>query len=443
MTTLRPKDGPRACAQGFLLHRRLRTGFPAPSDVASAGISAAISACRQPGGKYVPSGIHIPVVPNAAPWTRPMPCGEGKLSEQAPTRGARLGARVPAVHDGQGAAMANSLIFEHGPELRPACARDSASQTVVTDHTRHVQVLNRDHVVTAYEVSADLVQEVPPRIGDPGVRSSYFDRGLPPIRGAFLASSQPALVALEPTLVAFPVTRVCDLLARREGSEVDKPEVNADVDTCSGERCKIRHLDVEGHVPASGRIASHSHGGRIESGCIDIRPGPHEWQWRTHLRQPQLTLPHPERRAGVGGRLSASSRLEPRVASALIEKRLKRGVLMPQRLLQRDRRHLSKEHQPRLALHHRQRGVSLRVGHGLALSSVFCTPTREDSVPHHTHAPERAVQHCPLLRSRVRPAPVCRPHASNLGITNEKLRAARRPSSVPGLKPGPSRRGFW
>jgi translation initiation factor 2 gamma subunit (eIF-2gamma) len=41
------------------------------------------------------------------------------------------------------------------------------AQPPVADHTAHVQVLDRDHVVLADQACADLVQEVAPRIGHP------------------------------------------------------------------------------------------------------------------------------------------------------------------------------------------------------------------------------------------------------------------------------------
>ena len=78
-------------------------------------------------------------------------------------------------------------------------------------------------------------------------------------------------------------------------------------------------------------------------------------------------MAHAERRPGVVRRLAAGAPLEARVFRSLGEEVAERGVLVPQRLLQRHTRHLGQEGQFVGLLPPGERGVGFLVRGGLSL----------------------------------------------------------------------------
>src|SRR6266851_10480524 len=97
---------------------------------------------------------------------------------------------------------------------------------------------------------------------------------------------------------------------------------------------------MEGHEPSPGRVTDYGHRRGIKGGRVDVRPGPHIPQRSARLGEPQVARPHPECGAGVGGALASAPGLEPGIAGAFLEERPERLLLVPQRLLERDRGYL-------------------------------------------------------------------------------------------------------
>src|SRR5690606_31633866 len=91
------------------------------------------------------------------------------------------------------------------------------------------------------------------------------------------------------------------------------------------------------------------------------------------------------------------------VAGEALEERGERRMLMPQRLLQRHRRHLRQERQILGLLPFRESGVSRLVGGGFLFGGVALLPFGEGLVPHQAYTSERAPQQGGLLGVRVGP----------------------------------------
>ena len=153
------------------------------------------------------------------------------------------------------------------------------------------------------------------------------------------AAGEPPLVAGESLSPAGQLLRVRDLLPIRGDREVLDAEVHARQQRpVAGSCSRASDLDGEGDVPAPARITGDGHRGRVDRRRVNVRPGPHELQWRAHLREPQRAVPVPEPRPGVLGGLPAVAGLEARVAGTLGEEIGVGDLLVPDRLLKRDRR---------------------------------------------------------------------------------------------------------
>ena len=168
------------------------------------------------------------------------------------------------------------------------------------------------------------------------VGTGDFSPGLGPVRRALLAAGQAPLV---PGQAAFPpgqAARVRDLVPVAGDGEVREAQVHADSSAGRGKRGGRGHVDGEGDVPAPARIAGDRHRGRVERRRVDVRPRPGEGQRRAHPGEERPPVAVPEPRAGVLGVLPSAAGLVPRVASAPGEEAGERGLLVAERLLERD-----------------------------------------------------------------------------------------------------------
>ena len=193
--------------------------------------------------------------------------------------------------------------------------------------------------------------------------------------------------------------------------EVGDPQINPGGPASGRERLGVGDVDGERDVPAAARVTGHRHRGRVDRGGIDTGPGPGERQRRVHLRQVQAAVAPPEPGPGVLRGLPPLPGLEPRIPGPPGEERRVGGLLVTDRLLQRNGRHLVQPRQFVGGLHGGQVGAGLGVGRpGLPGLVPLAAPGQGPVPPDHAHAAERAVQHAGLLLVRVRPALVRRPH---------------------------------
>ena len=172
------------------------------------------------------------------------------------------------------------------------------------------------------------------------VRPGDFRLGFGAVRGPALAAGQAPLVAGQVPRPASQVPGAGDPLAAAGDREVVDPQVHADGAAGGGELLRVGYVDGEGDVPASARVTGHRHRRRVDRRRVHIGPGPGERQRRVHLGQEQRAVAVPEPGPGVLRGPPAIPGLEPRIPCALSEERSVRGLLVADRLLQRDGRHL-------------------------------------------------------------------------------------------------------
>src|SRR5690606_26653860 len=128
------------------------------------------------------------------------------------------------------------------------------------------------------------------------------------------------------------------------------------------------------------------------------------------------------------------------VAGEALEERGERRMLMPQRLLQRHRRHLRQERQILGLLPLRESGVSRLVGGGFLFGGVALLPFGERLVPDQAYTAERAPQQGGLLGVRVGPDLVRGPHKIN--FTQEVTLCKRNTLVAYAIPPRRERRGI-
>src|SRR5262249_13830341 len=85
-------------------------------------------------GKHVLRGVDIPVVPDPALWTRPLPYIKWQRVEDVPTGMAALGTGIPAVDPDQGPPVPVRFVFQLADQLAPAHVTHALGQRGIAHH---------------------------------------------------------------------------------------------------------------------------------------------------------------------------------------------------------------------------------------------------------------------------------------------------------------------
>ena len=384
------------------------------SDVTSTGISTVTSTYGKTCRKDVLCRINVPVVPGATVRARPVPRAETQFSKQMPTRTARFTRRIPAINNDQAPSSFSCLVFKHLPESTPAAIRDCFSQFTVTHHVFHSEIFKHDHVVITDQPGGSTMQKVGTGRTHFSMRAGDFYFRFHPVGRATLTARLPALIPGESLCSSSQLTWVSDLLTIGGDSEILNAQIHTNHSTSCGQLLRFSCIHGKRNIPAPARITGNYHRRRIDHCRINIRPRPHERQWHIHFSEEQLTATVPESRTSVLSRLTTSAGLIPRVPCTFQKKVSICNLLMPDHLLQRNRRNLIQPSQFFCAFHSSQVSISLGEICLHLLVMVPGVPPGEGPVPDSAYTPERTVQHAGLLRRRVRPALIRCPHTHYL-----------------------------
>lgn len=254
---------------------------------------------RQPGGQDVARRVHVAVVHGAA-LARPLADVQRQFLADRAAGPARLAAGEPAVDHDEFAPVPGALVLQHRAQVRPGRVGDGARELAVPQQVADGQVLDHDRLVLTDEPSGELVEEVPPPVGDPCVDAGNATAGLDPVvRARGLAGQFPLRPGQAGAVVPL-VLRVGDLLPGRQGHQgrdarVDADRVRRGRGWCDGV------LAQQGHEPAPRSIAGHRHRRGLRT--LGQRTRPADVQRLGHPRQCQLPVAPREGGAGVLGRL--------------------------------------------------------------------------------------------------------------------------------------------
>ena len=186
--------------------------------ISSTGISTVSGAYGKTCRTDVLGRVEVPVVPGTAGRARPVPRFQAQGAEQIPARAARLRAGIPAVNYDQPAPVFGCLVLQRagGPAPQPAALIDLLSPALArVPFGRYLpgrsgsglglgpagqvcdgQVfVGHDRIVVADQPGTGAVQEIGPGRADFAVRAGNLRFGFRPVRGAFLAAGQAALIA--------------------------------------------------------------------------------------------------------------------------------------------------------------------------------------------------------------------------------------------------------
>lgn len=220
---------------------------------------------RVTSGKDIVCGIHVPVMFSSTSWlgTLPLANAERKTFNDEPTSGARFATGKEAVDLEQSAPVPGTLVLQERDQHPPRSVRNNASETVVFEHPRHIQILDNDHLIFANESSRKLVEMVSPSIGNTGVKPSKLLSCLVPVSGSFLFAGKPTRKYAFATCLSLIVPRIGDFLPSGERSKGGNPNVNANsrLELRKGNDALV--LAKKRDVPASGGIETDCHGRRL------------------------------------------------------------------------------------------------------------------------------------------------------------------------------------
>lgn len=239
--------------------------------------------------------------------------------------------RVPPVNFDKVTPPPFGLVLKLPDKFRPRRIADAPGQITVLEHSRNVQVFDYNRLVFTNESITELMQEIKSGISDflVGFRHTY--PLLLVTLGTLLLACKPALLLGKLGVVIPTMLGRGNLFTRRESSEGGQTEVDTHRTVNFGKGFYFR-LEPHGDVVPTGRGLGNSH----RSDLVKVnRPVENYVKWFLHFGKVNLTVPNPERRAGVFSRLLVTTLLELGVLGTLVKEVLKRCLQVPQTLLDR------------------------------------------------------------------------------------------------------------
>ena len=229
----------------------------------------------------------------------------------------------------------DSFISQLSTDLSPTGISDMLREPSVLHHPLHIQILDPDGLVFAYEGCREVMKGVAAEVRDAIIGSRKPLTSFVPVLGTFLLLGQLTLESTKLPLSLKVVPRVRERLTRRE-------------------RRKIRETQIHTHETVSegllwGIVRREAHVVLTRSGTRDHTLGEMRRKSSTvygdldragTLRQPKLTIPDGTTLVGVMHRLTSFTGSELRIAVSSSKELLERVRRMTARLLKRLRRHI-------------------------------------------------------------------------------------------------------
>ena len=173
----------------------------------------------------------------------PLTHAERQVFQDVTADVASLARRKESINLLQRLPVAVALVGQHRVEHAERSVRETSGETVVANHTAHVQILDTDRIEPANEVGRDLVHMVRSGIGNVSVNLGNMQAGTLTTPTALDSPCEHALRSCQLSLPLFTVAHVRNPLTIREGGEAGDPEVNPD-------RCASLGQFLEGFVEA-------------------------------------------------------------------------------------------------------------------------------------------------------------------------------------------------
>lgn len=279
--------------------------------------------------------IYVPVMVCAALWAIPFSNVEAETGQNVAAAMASLGRGEEAVHKPQLPAVSLTFVCEHLTELPERSIGDRFGETMVFDHTSHVQVFDADSVVSTHQIGGHFVQVILSGVTDVFLDAGNADALPVPSAASFCATGEDPLGLGKTRLVFARMLWIGDSLIVAGSSQTVYPKINPDRFPGRFELGKLFVQDQRDEVASAGFFNDRDgRGFRLEL------PAP------VHIETTQ-TGDNQVRVLGIGsGKLESGSRvfgallvslpLEHRIPSLLVKEPHEGVIQMSERLLGRN-----------------------------------------------------------------------------------------------------------
>ncbi len=239
----------------------------------------------------------------------------------------------PAVNLHQCSTVPLAFIFKLPHQLTPSRVGDAKGQFAVLHHVRNSQVLNRYHLVFAYQSSRQLMQKVFTGIGNPRLHSSNFASRLLTVVRSIWTTRQGLLDLSKLAAQSVKMLGVSYLLLVAGSNQAGDASIQSNLFISYWQWLNRMVFYQQRDKPAPSSIQPHCNSGRLAPHWQ--QPAPDYIQGLTTLSQPYLPILPFEGRAS---KLRTTTRvlfLKARVFGSFLEEVTKSGLQVAQCLLQR------------------------------------------------------------------------------------------------------------
>ncbi len=311
---------------------------------------------------------------------------------------AAFGRGVELVNLDKGTPIPDRFVLQLPDELTPTHVTDGFCQAMVFEHVLDVQTLDTDRLVLTDQLCRELLLRITATITDTSVDPSHLEPSFGAVLTALLFLGETTLSTCQFLLILVEELRIAVGLSiggdhHRLQAQV-KPDLFVDH---RPERDVL--LDQDGHEVASGGILAHRHRRRLTSLGQGARPV--DVQRSLHLGEGEgLPIPF-EGRADVRSGLIAMPFLEGGILGAPFKEMAEGAVKMPERLLERNRRHVIQPAMIILLFEEGEAGRGFMIAQALLLFVVgISTQSQREIVDVTSTAKGVSKQSC-LLRRRI------------------------------------------
>ena len=282
----------------------------------------------------ITTGVNVSVVSRPAFWTFPLSNAQRQFVNYKTAVSTSFTRRKPSVNFYQFSTIPLAFIFKLFDQFAPPSITNTTSKRTVFNHVSDSQVLNRNHLVFAYQLSSQLMQKIFSRIRYFSLDSSYSNSRFLPIFRAFLSSSKCLLRCSKFSIFVVEMLGIVDFIPVTGSYQASQSSVQTNI--FSGWRQWLNRLVVnqKRNKPTSRRF-------EFDSNCRWVAffrkiSTPNNIQWLFAFSDPQLTILPFKRRASKFSISSASFLFEIGIFSTFCPKVGKCYLKMTQGLLQRN-----------------------------------------------------------------------------------------------------------
>ncbi len=247
-----------------------------------------IGSTARESGENVSCGIDISVVVCPTIWAVPLPVIKRQFIDNMTAVSTAFRTGKPSVNLYQCATIPLTFVLQLTNQLAPATISNRLSQLVIFHHVLHRQVLNRNHLVFAYQLSRQLVQKIFAGVGNLSLNSCHRPSCFISIFRAFDATRQNFLSLSQLKTKAFKVKRIGYLLTVTGGNQRRDSNIYSNPFVRGWQSFNRWVFNQQGDKPSPRGVQPHCYSGRLNP--LGKSPAPPDGQVLSTFRQPELPV---------------------------------------------------------------------------------------------------------------------------------------------------------